>query len=117
MADDNPGNCFQEIEILEKLFIARLDGLRSELHGIKGELLERFNGMDKALVIYSNTMEKNMDHLNDVRRDVIQDRGIFVTMELFRAELEKVYAAHKSNWIAAAGWLIAILASIFASLK
>ena len=82
----------------------------AKLARIEAELKARLDGMDKALILYAAEMSKNMEHLNQVRTEVLQDRTNYVTKEAFDVHLNKISENIKARWQAIIGWLIAIAA-------
>ena len=56
----------------EKLCEARRDVIQS-----------RLDGMDKALAIKTAEMDRRLEELNKLRQEVVQDRGLYMTKEMY----------------------------------
>ncbi len=49
----------------------------------------RLNAMEKAVIIATTDMERRLDELNQLRKDVITDRSQFLSLEVFNATLKE----------------------------
>ena len=48
----------------------------------------KFRSMDEAIKLNKEQLDYRLESLNDLRRQVVEDRGVFVTKDTFNAKVE-----------------------------
>lgn len=66
---------------------------RSELNSLRTEdkiILERLNGMDKAIINLGIVHEHRFKELNELRKEYVKDRNVFVLKGIFDGLVQRV---------------------------
>ncbi len=66
----------------EKESISLRDFLEEKINSLSAQTQLRFDALDKALTLAREDMKEKYGHLNDLRTEVITDRGILVSKEI-----------------------------------
>jgi hypothetical protein len=74
----------------EKLFKAHLDSIIQSVELKLQNVYTRLASMDREIVAKATDTERRLLTLNELRKEVIEDRGVLVTVDVFHAQIDRL---------------------------